>query len=561
LDVAVRVAIVATLVAAGAYAQTNTGQARIGALLVAAGLFASLWLLNGAANPTLFTIGLLLGGAAPTVFAYLMLAYPSGRLQSSGQRRLLVGAGGSMFVLWTFMVLTSRQPALTTPLLECGPHCPANTLFIGSSGSVALSVAGAGVVLSWIALACGTTVLLFARIHSGAEPARRSFIPVEVTAVAGAAALIAFFSARLVESNATGALGAAYVETALLVPVTILAGLFVERLSMGRALATFVTRLSEHPGAAPEALLAGALQDPSVKIAYYRPRTGTHVDDDGRQVPVPEADEHRAVVQVERGGAPIALVSYDAALSDQAAFVEAAGAVALMHAEASQLEADLTESNLELAASRLRLVGAADAERQRMERDLHDGVQQHVVGLRLRLDLASEAIREDPARGERMIAAIGVQIDDLLAELRSLAAGIYPSVLTERGLKDSLESVVRNVPRPLSLHTFGLGRYPQDIEVAVYFCCVEAIQNAVKHGGPETSAKIRVWHIGDALAFEVRDAGVGFEPQRITCGKGLANMRDRIEAVAGRLLVGSEPGRGTWVRGRVPIPSAGSSQR
>ncbi|HEY2161076.1 MAG TPA: hypothetical protein VGH24_07210, partial [Solirubrobacteraceae bacterium] len=126
LGIAVRVAIVATLVAAGAYAQTNTGQARIGALLVAAGLFASLWLLNGAANPTLFTIGLLLGGAAPTVFAYLMLAYPSGRLQSSGQRRLLVGAGGSMFVLWTFMVLTSRQPALTTPLLECGPHCPAN---------------------------------------------------------------------------------------------------------------------------------------------------------------------------------------------------------------------------------------------------------------------------------------------------------------------------------------------------------------------------------------------------------------------------------------------------
>jgi signal transduction histidine kinase len=553
IAVAVRVTIILTLVGAGTYAQTSTGQARLGILLLAAGLYASLWLLNGSKEPLLFTVGMLLGGLGPTVFAFLLLAYPSGRLRSDGERRLLIGVGVPMLILWTLLVLTSAHPPLRTPLLDCGSHCPRNVLFVGSTGSGVASVAKLALWVCWVGLACGTPVLLARSLRRGAEPLRRSFVPVEIAALASAVLWVAFAASRVSGSKAASALGAAYVETALAVPVAILAALFVERLSMGRALATFVSGLSEHPHATPDALLADALKDPSVEIAYYEAGTGAHVDANGHPVSVPEDDAGRAVARIERHGAPVAAVSYDAALSDQAEFVEAAGAVALMHVEATRLEADLIESNRELAASRLRLMEAADTERQRIERDLHDGVQQYIVGLRLRLDLAAEAIRDDPTRGARMIGAIGRQVDELLGALRSFAAGIYPAVLTERGLKDALGSVVRRASVPVSLHTSGLGRYPEDVEVGVYFCCQEAVQNISKHAGPDAGATMRVWRIGDALAFDVRDSGVGFDPVRTPAGHGLTNMRDRIEAIGGTLRVSSQTDRGTWVRGRVPL--------
>jgi signal transduction histidine kinase len=553
IAVALRVAIIAVLVAAGAYAQTSTGQVRLGVLLVAAGLYASVWLLNGSRDDVLFSVGMLLGGLGPTVFAYLMLAYPSGRLRSSADRRLILWAGGAMFVLWTFLVLTNRHPPVRTPLLDCGSHCPHNALFLGSSASGTASVARVALWVSWIVLAVGVPVLLARALRHRTEPLRRSSLPVEIAAIANATLWLGFAASRIADSKAASAVGAAYVETALLVPIAILAGLFVERLAMGRALATFVSRLAEDPHVEPEALLADALKDPSVEIAYYDPRSGAHVDLAGAPLALPQGDQHRAVAYIERNGVPIAAVSYDEDLSDQAAFVEAAGAAAAVHVQAIRLEADLTESNRQLAASRWRLVEAADAERQRIERDLHDGVQQHIVGLRLRLDLAAETFRKDLGQGERMIASIGRQVDELLAELRSLAAGIYPSVLTERGLKDALESAARSSPIPVSLHTFGLHRYPEDVEVAVYFCCLEAIQNIAKHAGADPHPKLRLWQIGEVLAFDVRDSGAGFDPVESPPARGLANMHDRVAAIGGHLSVSSRTGHGTWVRGRVPL--------
>jgi signal transduction histidine kinase len=377
--------------------------------------------------------------------------------------------------------------------------------------------------------------------------------PVELVAVVSAVLWLAFAASELAGARAAHSLGTIFIYAAVAVPLAILAALFVERLTVGRALATFVTRLGEHPNSAPEALLAHALKDPSLQIAYYRTSLRGYADSDGHPVPAPDGDERRAVALIGGHGTPVAAITYDAGLSDQAAFVEAAGAVALMRVEATRLQDDLTEVNQQLAASRLRLVEAADSERQRIERDLHDGVQQYVLGLRLRLDLAAEAFRADPARGEQMLGAIGTQFDELLAALRSFAAGIYPSILTERGLKDALESAVRQLPCPVSLHTFGLQRYPEDVEVAVYFCCVEAIQNTVKHAGAGADPRVRLWHVGETLAFDVRDSGVGFDAVQQPVRNGLINMHDRVEAVGGRLWVHAQAGRGTWVRGRVPL--------
>jgi signal transduction histidine kinase len=244
---------------------------------------------------------------------------------------------------------------------------------------------------------------------------------------------------------------------------------------------------------------------------------------------------------------------YDATLADQAEFVHAAGSAAAIRLEAAQLEAELRASTHELEASRRRLVEAADSERQRIERDLHDGVQQHVLGLRLKLDLAGEAIRADQASGLRMLSAVGQQLDELLGTLRLLARGIYPSILSERGLAEALTSVAFNVAIPVSVRVRGVGRYAEEIEVAVYFCCIEALQNITKHCGPTANASIHVGERDDSLVFSVRDSGPGFNPGAAKRGKGLTNMSDRIAAVGGTLRVRSFPGRGTIVRGHVPI--------
>ena len=207
-----------------------------------------------------------------------------------------------------------------------------------------------------------------------------------------------------------------------------------------------------------------------------------------------------------------------------------------------------------LRASRTRLVATSDQARERLERDLHDGAQQGILGLRLKLTLASEMVAEDPQEGQRLLAMIERQMDDVLAELRALAHGVYPPILREYGTVSALESAVLRVALPISVHSTGVGRYPEATEAAVYFTCLEALQNVVKHGGPDANVEMRLSQDGDELRFEVVDSGTGFDPGATTLGDGLTNMRDRVEAVGGTLIVASRPRSGTTIRGRVPIP-------
>lgn len=231
--------------------------------------------------------------------------------------------------------------------------------------------------------------------------------------------------------------------------------------------------------------------------------------------------------------------------------VEAAVATRL-YRDKAQLEARLAATTADLVASRIRLVEAADAERQRIERDLHDSVQQQLVGIRIKLELAAEEVRREPASGGRMIDLIGRQMDEVLETLRSLARGIYPAVLQERGVGEALKSAGRRSPAPVSVRVDRIGRQRDDVEIAVYFCCLEAMQNVAKHAGPDAQAIIRLWREAERLCFEVNDSGVGFDPDQVPCPNGLINMHDRIEAVGGTLTVSSHEGQGAVVRGWVP---------
>ncbi len=151
-----------------------------------------------------------------------------------------------------------------------------------------------------------------------------------------------------------------------------------------------------------------------------------------------------------------------------------------------------------------------------------------------------------------MLTMIGDQIDEILDTLRNLARGIYPAVLADRGLAAAVSAIAQRLPIPVSVHAEQLGRYPTDIEVATYFCCLEALQNVVKHGGPDATATVQLWAQDHALCFEVRDTGVGFDDGRTPSGNGLTNMRDRVGAIGGTIVVRSRPGEGTCITGRVP---------
>jgi signal transduction histidine kinase len=406
-------------------------------------------------------------------------------------------------------------------------------------------------VISWLTLTIGTPILVARRARSSSAPVRASLVPVWIAALVFAASLVAYLVLLVVWPRAAPTVGAVYIAVGGVVPLAILGGLSRERLFMGQTLAELVNELARHPHADTEALISAALRDPSLRIAYCRPESGSYVDSAGKGID--ELPEDRAVTWIERDRRRVAAVMYNPELRGLERFVRAIASAALIRLENAQTEADLKASTTELAASRGRLVEMANAERRRLERDLHDGVQQGLVGLRIKLDLAAETIKQDPAQGEQVLASMGRQMDDLLQEIRLLARGIYPSLLSARGVVEALRAAGRSSPSRVEVRSRSIGRYAEEIEVAVYFCCLEALQNVTKHAGPHATASIVLREEDELLGFEVRDSGIGFDPLGIGQGTGLVNMHDRMEAVGGWLEVLSRRGRGTTIRGYVPL--------
>jgi signal transduction histidine kinase len=219
------------------------------------------------------------------------------------------------------------------------------------------------------------------------------------------------------------------------------------------------------------------------------------------------------------------------------------------------LTADLQARVVDLRASRQRLVAAQDDERRRLERNLHDGAQQHLVAIKVKLGLVEMLSSRDPEKAVATIVALKHDADEALETLRDLARGIYPPLLADKGLAAALRSQAAKATVPVDVAAQGVGRYPQDIEAALYFCTLEALQNVQKYAGA-SAVEVRV--VGDAaqLLVEVSDDGCGFDVDTVSRGAGLTNMEDRIEALGGTLAVESAPGHGTTLRARVPVACA-----
>jgi signal transduction histidine kinase len=297
--------------------------------------------------------------------------------------------------------------------------------------------------------------------------------------------------------------------------------------------------------------LAHALGDPSLELAYWV-HDGTYVDVDGHAVALPAEGSARVATAVERSGRPVAALVHDASLRDHPELVDAVVAAAGLALENERLQAELRARLEELRASRFRLVETADVERRRLERNLHDGAQQRLVALSLSLALAQREFGSYPAVIE-MLERTRSDLADALAELRELARGIHPSLLTDRGLKAALEALAKRTLVPVELDGLPDERLPDGVEAAAYYLVAEALTNVTKYARA-SMASVRVLRENGHVIVEIRDDGIGGADARR--GSGLRGLADRIEALDGRLELDSPPGAGTRIRAEIPCQDA-----
>ncbi len=302
------------------------------------------------------------------------------------------------------------------------------------------------------------------------------------------------------------------------------------------------------PGGPVRETLAESLGDSTLSIAYWLPDRGTFVDERGYPVPLPEPGADRAWTAVDYDGKRVAAIIHDANLDAGDDLVQAAAAAASLALDNERLKADLRARVEELRASRVRIVEAADSARRRLERDLHDGAQQQLVALAVDLRILRARVKQHPEAAE-LIDSIDEKLAAALAELRELARGIHPAILTDRGLGPALDALASRAPLPVRCDVQLDGRVPAPVEAAAYFVVAEATTNVLKYA-EASGARVRVREQDDDIVVEVEDDGIGGADA--SRGSGLRGLHDRVGAVDGTLTVTSPPGAGTLVRARIP---------
>jgi signal transduction histidine kinase len=314
--------------------------------------------------------------------------------------------------------------------------------------------------------------------------------------------------------------------------------------NIGRGLVA--TRLQ--PGGPVREMLAVSLGDRSVSIAYWLPDRQAFVDEAGRRVELPEPGSGRAWTAVERDGAPVAAIVHDAALDTSPELVEAAASAASLAIDNERLKADLRARLEELRVSRLRIVEAADDARRRIERDLHDGAQQELLALALELRVLRSRVGDSDTLP--LVDGIAKRLDVALGELRELARGIHPAILTQSGLGAAVAALADRATVSVEVDVQVHERLPAPVEAAAYFLVAEALTNVVRYARASAAA-VRIAMDGDVLVVMVSDDGVGGVD--VSAGSGLRGLQDRLAAVDGTLEIDSPPGEGTRVTGRIPV--------
>jgi signal transduction histidine kinase len=538
--------LIAGSMAIGLYWWIRRPASRFGPLLVAFGILA--WIVSWQASdwPLAFNVGVLAEAPAFVLTFYLFLAFPMGRLEPPAARWLM---GGLWLVVVAFFLpwaLFSPMIAGAGPLTRCAPACPENVLQVASAPSV-VEVAGKAETYALLAITVAALVVYLARVRKASRPQRRSLAAVAVTSLLLLPVYFAYnFAAWIIQldSATVDRLSWAVVATRALLPVGFLIALLAAERFAARALRTLLEMLAARP--TPEEWrekIASVLDDRSLRLGFRDPATGRFGEPDGGQLTPPPSAARLAWVPIDRDDQPVAAMVIDEILAEDPELVRAAASATLLAVENGHLEG-------ELLASRTRIVEAGDAERRRIERDLHDSAQQRLVALRIHLTVAGEQLDRPDERA--MLERLGNEVDLAIADLRAVARGVYPQVLAQAGVAPALAAVARGSAIPVRIRDAGIGRQSEVIELTVYFCCLECLQNATKHAGPGAAVTIELSESEGRVCFCVEDDGAGFDPAIVERGAGLTNLADRLAAVGGTLRIDAGPRRGARITGNVP---------
>ena len=513
--------------------------------------------LLGVGTSWLFITGVVAQWVAALVTTWLMLAFPSGRLGTAGKVVLAVASATFLFVAVPQLFVTRSVTGLAA-VGRCAADCPSNPLVASAHGRLAhdLSVAAGAGRSIW---GLGLVACLAWTFFTASRPRRRIIAPVFVTALPFAVVFTltaivvdTFHSQRLSEPW----IHVSFVITRSVVPLGFAAAILLAQAYAGVALSQMARALHRRPPLAEaEGLLRRILDDPHARLGFWLPRLGCFVDRHGRALDLDPAQEWVSWRRFRRPGDTTLALEHDPALCDYPELVDAVGSAMLLAIENRQLQQDLLGSIHALRASQRRIAMAAAAERRKIERDLHDSTQQKLVAVRIQLSLAHEQAEPNTVVRNRL-TELGREVDEVLDELRAVAHGIYPQLLHAEGLPVALREAARRSIAPVVVQIDDIGRLPDELEAAIYYCCLEALQNVAKHAGDEATAKLRLHRDGRVVRFTLSDDGVGFSLASRAAGAGLTNMNDRITAVGGSVSIRSRPKRGTVIDGRVVVPLA-----
>jgi signal transduction histidine kinase len=535
-----------SFVACGTFLWARRPANRLGPLMTTVGF---LWLLGRTMtlvpNPVAYTAGLWLTDLWAAGFAMFLVSFPTGRLTS---RTDLVIVGIFLFV---------TVPLEFLWLLFLVPEAGLNVLGIAANESAAHVID----TIQRVLISLGSVLLVIAlgrRWLRSSSPVRRQMAPVLVGAIAillQSASWILFSSGSSLEP-----LDDLIFLAQIAIPIAVLSVMLRDRMARG-AVADLVVELGQTPTPARlREALANALGDPALQVAYWSPIQDRFVDADGEPMALPDDGAGQAVTLLERNGVPEAAIIHDAILLEEPGLIASVASAMRLAVENDRLTTAVEAQLAEVRASRARIVAAGDAERQRIERDLHDGAQQRLVALTLALRLARTRLGDDADPSVRLsLEQASEEARAALAELRELARGIHPQILTEAGLHAAVETLAGRSPATVTVDIDPDERFAPPVEAIAYFVVSESLANIAKHAEAGAVEVTAGWQDG-VLTVEVADDGRGGADPRT--GTGLRGLRDRVSAVDGTLEVVSPSGGGTRIVARIPTaaPTRGADR-
>ena len=497
-----------------------------------------------------FTVFFLLGEICWVLVGHVTLAYPFGRVTDRLEKAFL----------WVAYVVALAFPLAillvydgSRRLRYVDPFPRDSLLVVASHGDLVDGLQFVFGVVAYGVLASVFVLLVVRKLLKATPRGRRVLLPILVAAVVAAAWSMLNGTLTFAGASPPAVTYDLYwwqVVALTALPLALLWGLLRARLARVHV-GELVVHLEETPVGGLRDELARALEDPTLEVGLWIPERGIWVDAAGVELDVPDDGADRAVTFIEHEGAPLAVLVHDPTLREEPKLVEAVAAAARLALVNARLHAEVRSQLETVQESRARIAAAADQERRRIERDLHDGAQQRLVALALELRSVQRQLADsgDPDM-QRLLASTADELQVAVEELRDLAQGIHPGILTQGGLAYALEALAARAPLPVTV-TATPERFSPEVEATAYFVACEALTNVVKHAGA-SSAAIGARRDDGTLVVEVSDDGDG--GAGLDGGSGLRGLSDRVEAVGGSLFVESSPD-GTLVRGVIPCAS------